>query len=81
MEMKWKVLTVYSWHEGPVVFTAIRDDNPNVFLFRWGGGDRNDRLFESDCHSNMKTPFYAKFSDLDLTAYPQFERVDTSPKV
>lgn len=79
--MKWKVLTMYSWHDGPVVFTAINDSNPNIFLFRWAGGDRNNRLFESDCHSAMKTPFYTKESDLDYSECDDMEKVDTGSKV
>lgn len=81
--MKWKVLGMYSWHDGPVTFTAYPENAPwpHPFLFRWAGGTADDRIFESDCHSKMRTPHYIKESDLDYSECPDVGEVDTAPTV
>lgn len=81
--MKWKVLGIYSWHDGPVTFTAAQEDAPwpHPYLFRWAGGDGANRLFESDCHSKMRTPFYIKEDDLDYSECEDFQKVDSTNAV
>lgn len=66
--MKWKAISIYSWYDGPMVFTATTDGGiKDLFLFRWIGGTDKNRLFQADLPESVRDPIYVYENQFDFS--------------
>jgi hypothetical protein len=63
--MKWTVLNIYGWYDGPLSFTA-RGQDGDVLFFRWIGGFDGKRMFSADIPHGKRDTHYVYENDDDV---------------